>query len=103
MATATLPEEEVVTEMQPPYNVILHNDDDHSFPYVILMLQKLFGYTAEKGHKLAHEVDDKGLAVVKTCSKELAELKQEQVHSFGPDKTIPRCKGSMTCTIEPAN
>lgn len=102
MATATLPEQDTEVKHQPPYNVILHNDDEHSFPYVILMMQKIFGYSAEKGHKIAHEVDDNGLAVVKTCTKELAELKQEQIHSFGPDKTIPKCKGSMTCTIEPA-
>lgn len=103
MATATLPEQETVTKHQPLYNVILHDDEDHSFPYVIKMMQELFGYSVEKGHKLAHEVDDKGLAVVKTCSRELAELKQEQIHSFGPDKTIPKCKGSMSCTIEPAS
>lgn len=31
---------------------------------------------------------------------ELAELKQEQIHAFGPDPLIPRCKGSMSAEIE---
>ena len=27
---------------------------------------------------------------------------QDQIHSFGPDPLIPRCKGSMSAEIEPA-
>jgi ATP-dependent Clp protease adaptor protein ClpS len=104
--TITLPEkkekEEQKTKRQPPYNVILHNDDDHSFDYVIGMLQKLFGYPPEKGYQLAWEVHTQGRVVVKTTSKEVAELKRDQIHAFGPDPFIPRCKGSMSATIEPA-
>ena len=105
---ATLPEldEETdtstTTRRQPPYHVILMNDDDHSYVYVILMLKELFGHPAEKGFKLAQKVDNEGRAIVLTTSRELAELKQEQIHAFGPDPSIPRCKGSMSATIEPA-
>ena len=87
---------------QPPYNVILLNDDDHSYQYVILMLLELFGHPPEKGFLLAEEVDKRGRAVVCTTSLERAELKQEQIHAYGPDPLIPRCKGSMTAEIEPA-
>ena len=31
-----------------------------------------------------------------------AELKQEQIHAYGPDPTIQRSAGSMTAVIEPA-
>jgi len=86
----------------PPYNVILMNDDDHSVVYVVNMLKKIFGYPDEKGLKMAKEVHEKGKAIVWTGTKELAELKQEQVHSYGPDKLVARCKGSMTCIIEPS-
>src|SRR6202158_1152823 len=86
----------------PPYNVILLNDDDHSYDYVILMLQQLFGYPVEKGWLLAQEVDSSGRVIVMTTTMELAELKRDQIHAFGPDPLIPRCKGSMSATIEPA-
>jgi ATP-dependent Clp protease adaptor protein ClpS len=95
-------EEETRTRRQPPYHVILLNDDDHSYAYVITMLQDIFGFTVEKGFKLAEEVDSKGRVIVCTTSLERAELKQEQIHEFGPDPTIARCKGSMTAIIEPA-
>ena len=104
--TITIPrkreKEERKTKRQPPYNVILLNDDDHSYQYVIAMLQKLFGYPVEKGFKMAEEVDSKGRVIVATTSMEHAELKRDQIHAFGADPMIPRCKGSMSADIEPA-
>jgi ATP-dependent Clp protease adaptor protein ClpS len=105
--TITLPEvrekEEQKTKRQPPYNVVLLNDDDHTYQYVILMLQQLFGYPPEKGFQMAKEVDTTGRVIVLTTTKEHAELKQDQIHAYGPDPRMPeRCKGSMTAIIEPA-
>ncbi|MEJ7870867.1 MAG: ATP-dependent Clp protease adaptor ClpS, partial [Rubrobacteraceae bacterium] len=45
------------TEGMPPYNVVLLDDDDHSFEYVIYMLGKVFGHPPEKGYRMAIEVD----------------------------------------------
>jgi ATP-dependent Clp protease adaptor protein ClpS len=104
--TVTLPATEEATEekvkRQPPYHVVLVNDDDHTFEYVILMLQQLFGHPVEKGYQLAVEVHNQGRVIVDTTSRERAELKQDQIHAFGPDPRIPRCQGSMTAEIEPA-
>jgi ATP-dependent Clp protease adaptor protein ClpS len=96
------PKEEQKTKRQPPYNVVLINDDDHSYDYVIRMLKQLFGYPEEKGFQMAKEVDTTGRVIVLTTTKEHAELKQEQIHAFGPDPLIARCQGSMTAVIEPA-
>lgn len=102
--TTTLPETGIVdrTKRQPPYHVILLNDDDHTYQYVIHMLQKLFGYPPEKGFEMAREVDTTGRVIVHTTSMERAELKRDQIHAFGADPLIPRCKGSMSAEIEPA-
>jgi ATP-dependent Clp protease adaptor protein ClpS len=106
--TLTLPrvaektKQEEKTKRQPPYHVILLNDDDHSYEYVINMLQKLFGHPQERGYQMACEVDTRGRVIVDTTSKERAELKRDQIHAFGADPNIPRCKGSMSATIEPA-
>jgi ATP-dependent Clp protease adaptor protein ClpS len=104
----TLPEPKVVpredeeVRRQPPYHVILINDDDHTYDYVVRMLKELFGHPVERGFKMAEEVDRTGKAVVLTTSREHAELKQEQIHAYGPDPLLDRCQGSMTAVIEPA-
>jgi ATP-dependent Clp protease adaptor protein ClpS len=94
--------EEQKTEGLPPYNVILLDDDDHSYEYVIHMLKVLFGHPPEKGYRMALEVDTKGRVIVATTNLERAELKRDQIQAFGPDPLIPRCKGSMSATVEPA-
>src|SRR5712671_5409247 len=84
---------------QPPYHVILLNDDDHTYDYVIAMLQILFGHPRETGQAMAKEVDSTGRVIVLTTSKEHAELKQEQIHAFGPDPLLARSAGSMSAVI----
>ncbi|MFO0454709.1 MAG: ATP-dependent Clp protease adaptor ClpS [Planctomycetota bacterium] len=86
---------------QPRYHVILWDDNDHSYEYVILMMQRLFGHPLEKGFQIAKEVDSSGKAICLTTTKEHAELKREQIHAFGRDNLIARCKGSMSASIEP--
>src|SRR5262245_40482597 len=98
----TKEKQEEKTKRQPPYNVVLLNDDDHSYEYVIAMLQQLFGYPKEKGFLMAKEVDTTGRVIVLTTTKEHAQLKQYQSHAFGPDPLIHRCQGSMSAVIEPA-
>lgn len=90
------------TRIAPRWNVILLNDDDHTYEYVIEMLGKVFGHEPEKALRMAVEVDATGRVIVDTTSKERAELKQEQIHSFGADPRLPKSKGSMTAEIEPA-
>jgi ATP-dependent Clp protease adaptor protein ClpS len=104
-AVETVPErstrERKKPKRQPRYNVILWNDDDHSYPYVIVMLQELFGHPLEKGYQLATEVDTSGRAIVLTTTREHAELKRDQIHAYGKDDLINHCQGSMSATIEP--
>ena len=97
-----VPEEEQQVRRQPPYNVILLNDDDHTYDYVIRMLKELFAFPEEKGFKLADEVHRTGRVILITTTLEHAELKRDQIHAYGPDPLLARCKGSMSAMIEPA-
>ena len=85
----------------PRWQVVLLNDDDHTYDYVVEMLTTVFQHGAERAFQLACAVDKRGRAVVETTTRERAELKQEQIHAHGPDPRIPRCKGSMSAEIEP--
>lgn len=100
--TAVLPELYNEPKILPPYHVVLIDDDDHTYAYVIKMIQELFGVEYEAAYELAVEVDMTGRAILDTTTKERAEFKQEQIHAFGPDRLLDRSCGSMTSEIEPA-
>jgi len=100
--TKRAPEKKQRPKKQPLYHVVLLDDDDHTYEYVIGMLQRLFGYQPEKAYELASTVDNTGRVIVDTTTLERAELKRDQIHAFGRDWRIPRCEGSMTSELEPA-
>lgn len=86
---------------QPRYNVVLLNDDDHTFDYVIEMLHDIFKHPPEKGYRLAEEVHTEGRCICLTTTFEHAELKVAQIHDYGPDPRLKRCQGSMSAELEP--
>jgi ATP-dependent Clp protease adaptor protein ClpS len=103
--TITAPKQrtEERTKRQPPYNVILLDDNDHTYEYVIRMLQELFAHAFETAYLMAVEVDTTGRVIVLTTTKEHAEFKQDQIHAYGPDPLSSRgCAGSMSAIIEPS-
>lgn len=100
-ATGVQEKEASKSKRQPRYHVVLWDDNDHSYDYVIRMMRELFGHPLELGMKIAVEVDTSGRAVCLTTTKEHAELKRDQIHAYGRDAMIERCKGSMWATIEP--
>lgn len=87
----------------PLYNVILLNDDNHTYEYVIEMLQSVFGYPVEMGFQMAEEVDKSGRVIVFTAHKEHAELKKEFIDTYGVDPRVEDCSGSMSCILEPVD
>ncbi len=95
--------EEVVTMLVPQYHVILLDDDDHTYDYVIELLMDVFNHSGETAYKMACEVDAAGRVIVDTTHKDRAELKRDQIHSYGADWRMKRSKGSMSATIEPAD
>ncbi|HEV3204846.1 MAG TPA: ATP-dependent Clp protease adaptor ClpS [Gemmataceae bacterium] len=87
----------------PPYNVILENDDLHSFDFVVEVIQKALGYAKEKAWTFTVQAHNSGRAVVWTGPKEVAELKLEQIRSFHEIRVSDQTKlGPLSCTIEPA-
>jgi ATP-dependent Clp protease adaptor protein ClpS len=96
------PENKTRTRRQPPYNVIVLNDEEHTFEYVIEMLAKIFGHSLSLAETLTWRIHNTGRAIVLTTHRELAELKREQVLAYGPDPRMSISKGPLGCYIEPA-
>jgi ATP-dependent Clp protease adaptor protein ClpS len=94
--------EETGEKLDPPFHLILLDDDHHTYQYVILMLGMLFGYARDKAFAIACIVDKHGQAILMTGGREAVERKQNEIHSFGADPFMPSSKGSMSAIIEPA-
>jgi ATP-dependent Clp protease adaptor protein ClpS len=84
------------------WHVVLLDDDDHTYDYVIEMLGKLFGHGLETAFQMACEVDATGRVIVDTTTLERAELKRDQIHAYGRDWRLERSQGSMSATLERA-
>jgi ATP-dependent Clp protease adaptor protein ClpS len=86
----------------PPYAVVVFNDEQHTFQYVVETFTKVFGYPLEKSYSLAVEIHNRGRGIVWSGSKELAELKRDQIRSAGPDFYASRkVDFPLGVTIEP--
>jgi ATP-dependent Clp protease adaptor protein ClpS len=87
---------------QPPYAIIIFNDEEHTFPYVIETFRKVFGYPVEKCCALALQIHDAGKGIVWSGSREVAELKRDQIRSSGPDfYAVNKVDFPLGVTIEP--
>ena len=96
-------EESTQTRRIPPYHVILHNDDHHSFEFVVDVLQKALGFNDQRAFLLTHTAHTEGRAVVWTGPKEVAELKVEQIETFHELREPAGTDlGPLGVSIEPA-
>lgn len=86
----------------PMFNVVLLDDDDHTYAYVIEMLVKTFLISPSRAFQHAVEVDSSGRTIVLTCERDAAEFGRDQIHAYGADPRMERSKGSMSAIVEPA-
>jgi ATP-dependent Clp protease adaptor protein ClpS len=84
------------------WHVVLLDDDSHTYDYVVRMLQELFGKNREAAYGIAVQVDKQGRAILMTTHREHAELKREQINSFGRDPLMEASRGPMSAVLEPA-
>lgn len=102
--TTPAPTSQTQTRTKQPWlwNVVLIDDDAHTYEYVMKMLQSIFAMPVEKAFTMTEKVDADGRCILFTTHKEHAELKRDQIHSFGKDMLIASCAGSMSAVLEPA-
>lgn len=86
------------TQRQPPYAVVLHNDDVNGFDFVVGALRKVFHYSAPRAYRLTLTAHLVGRTVVWSGMREHAELKAEQLVSCGPDPAM-KARGALPLRV----
>ena len=101
--TGTDTDTDTQTRRQPPYAVLLYNDDSNSMQFVVMVLRKVFGYDLPKCVELMLEAHEKGRCVAWVGAMEVAELKADQIRSCGADPAT-KADGAqpLAASVEPA-
>jgi ATP-dependent Clp protease adaptor protein ClpS len=60
------------------YKVILHNDDETSFIFVVLLLMAVFDKSQEHAYEITQEVHESGRGVAGVYTYEIAEQKVDE-------------------------
>lgn len=87
------------------YVVVLHNDNHHTFVYVIEVLCKVVETTVDQAEALAREIHEKGKAVVAgPMSNYEAKQIANKIASYGPDpwSSKPKTNIGLKVTVEEA-
>lgn len=94
-ATKTRPaaETSTLTEQEPLWNVIVWNDPVNLMNYVVLVFQRVFGYSRELATKLMLEVHNAGRSLVASEPREQAEMHVTQLHQHGLQATMQKQDG----------
>ncbi len=66
-----------------PWVVLVWNDPVNTIEYVILVFQKLFGFSKAKARKLTMDVHLKGRAAVSSGPRDKAEIDVFRLHEHG--------------------
>jgi ATP-dependent Clp protease adaptor protein ClpS len=78
-----VPDTDDVTVTDKPWVVIVWNDPVNLMSYVVLVFQKLFGYSREKATRLMMQVHHDGKAAVSSGAREKAEADVSRLHAHG--------------------
>jgi len=69
----------------PRYVLIVENDEHHTYPYVIEVLQRVCGHDRQRAYQLTNQIHFRGQAAVWVGPLEHAELKRDLIRGYGPD------------------
>lgn len=92
-------EEEALDEepaLEPPYRVLIHNDDVTPFDFVIMILVRIFEITPVFAEHITYLAHTKGVALVTVLPKTEAERRVGKAHFAARLEGFP-----LTFTIEP--
>lgn len=70
------------TEVERPWNVVVHNDPVNLMSYVTMVFQRVLGFSRSRAEKHMMEVHKAGRSVVWTGEREKGEFIVQQLHGF---------------------
>jgi len=91
---------ETESRAQKAWKVVLYNDEDHTYDYVVEMLVHVCRMAREQAFRCAVEVDLEGRTVVHYGGHSDCARIAAQITSYGPDHRLMRSRCGMNCSVE---
>jgi ATP-dependent Clp protease adaptor protein ClpS len=92
------------TETQPRTErgckVVLYNDEEHTYDYVVEMLTHACELSREKAFRCAVEVDLTGRTIVFYGSRTACSGVVSKIHAYGPDHRLPQSMSPMKAEVQ---
>jgi ATP-dependent Clp protease adaptor protein ClpS len=93
-------ETETKTELAPVCKVVLFDDDEHTYDYVVEMLVECCLLSGESAFRCAVEVDLSGRTTVFYGTRDECRRRCDRIHAYGADPRLPRSRGSMKAEVQ---
>jgi ATP-dependent Clp protease adaptor protein ClpS len=90
----------ILEETQKQCLVILLNDEEHTYHYVVELLTKVCGLNKTQAFRCAVEVDLTGRTPVFRGSREKCELIKQKIEAYGPDHRLTHSSSSMRAEVQ---
>lgn len=94
--------EDVALLEERPCFVVLLNDEEHTYQYVVEVLTKVCELNKDQAFRCAVEVDLSGRTIVYRGSREKCEAVCQKIKTYGPDHRLLHSMGSMNAEVEGA-
>ncbi|MEN9309756.1 MAG: hypothetical protein RL173_3688 [Fibrobacterota bacterium] len=98
--TEKLTESDSQTAFAPLFKIVLFDDDEHTYDYVVEMLVACCGLSRGSAFRCAVEVDLSGKTTVFYGPLESCRRRCDKIHAFGADPRLPRSKGPMKAEVQ---
>jgi ATP-dependent Clp protease adaptor protein ClpS len=88
------------TQVQRSSKVVLFNDEDHTYDYVVEMLTHCCELSREAAFYCALEVDMTGRTIVYFGDHDSCRTVCDKIISYGPDHRLPHSMSSMAAEVQ---
>lgn len=91
---------ETLTQTELSYKIVLFNDEEHTYDYVVELLTRICKLSRENAFRCAVEVDMTGRTIVYYGSRPECERVCSQILQYGPDHRLPHSMTSMNAEVQ---
>jgi len=91
---------ETTTKSQLAFKVVLFNDENHTYDYVVEMLTKCCKLSKDAAFRCAVEVDLTGRTIVYNGTHDDCILVMNKIVEYGPDHRLPHSFSSMNAEVQ---